>query len=265
MDAARTDIVLQYALAVASEADDYFDRWLGKIHLLKYVYIADLAYASKHGATFTGASWRFYHYGPWDMAVCDRIEPVVAYLGAREFIRQNSKYDSDFAGWWINKDEAKELLRTLDKQLPIEVTVEVKRAVRSFGNDTTSLLHHVYATSPMLHAAPGQTLDFTIAKNARSPVSSSADANTREPTAKELKRRKADMLKLKEKLRAATAAPGPRQRKPPAIQPIYDEVFFKGARQIDELAGVSADGLSGEAALSDEIWTSEARRRGQLP
>lgn len=265
MDTAKADIVLQYALAVASEADDYFDRWLGKIHLLKYVYIADLAYASKHGATFTGASWRFYHYGPWEAAVCSRIEPVTAYLGAQEFVRQHSRYDSDFAGWWIDKTTAKELLRTLDRQLPIEVSVEVRRAVRSFGNDTTSLLHHVYATSPMLHAAPGQMLDFTIAKSVREPTPASPDVSSSEPTAKELKRRRTEMLKLKEKVRAAVGADVPRKRKPPALQPIYDDIFFTGAQQIDELAGVSPDGLSGDATISDEIWTSEARKRGQLP
>ncbi|WP_437333525.1 hypothetical protein [Sorangium sp. So ce394] len=265
MDTAKADIILQYALAAASEADDYFDRWLGKIHLLKYVYIADLAYAGKHGTTFTGAAWRFYHYGPWDAAVCSRIEPVVAYLGAREFVRQNSKYDSDLAGWRIDQDEAKDLLRSLDRQLPVEVSVEVRRAVRNFGNDTASLLHHVYTTAPMLNAAPGQWLDFAIAKQIRDPIAASADASARELTAKELKRRKEDMLKLKEKLRVASANQGPRKRKPPAIQPIYDDVFFQGVRQIEELAGPSPDGLSGDAVLSDEVWTSEARKRGQLP
>ena len=36
------------------------------IHLIKCVYLADLAYDKEHnGQTYTGIPWRFYHFGPW--------------------------------------------------------------------------------------------------------------------------------------------------------------------------------------------------------
>ncbi len=55
MDQDRIDHVIQLALLVAGREDDPFDRELGPIHLIKYVYLADLAYAERHGGeTYTG-------------------------------------------------------------------------------------------------------------------------------------------------------------------------------------------------------------------
>ena len=34
--------------------------------------------------------------------------------------------------------------------------------MRRFGQDTQSLLHHVYSMEPMLSAAPNEFLDFTV-------------------------------------------------------------------------------------------------------
>jgi hypothetical protein len=57
MDAARVEAVLGYALAVAAQADDWRHRELGPIHLLKYLYLADVAHAKRHGGeSFTGAA-----------------------------------------------------------------------------------------------------------------------------------------------------------------------------------------------------------------
>ena len=38
-------LVVQFALLTAGEEDQQHERQLGPIHLLKYVYLADLAYA----------------------------------------------------------------------------------------------------------------------------------------------------------------------------------------------------------------------------
>ena len=59
-DPSRVDLLLQYALLVAGEEDEYIDRQLGPIHLIKYVYLADLAYARHNeGKTFTGIDWQW--------------------------------------------------------------------------------------------------------------------------------------------------------------------------------------------------------------
>jgi hypothetical protein len=49
LNPARIEAVLGYALAVAAQADHPRDRELGPIHLLKYLYLADLAHAETHG------------------------------------------------------------------------------------------------------------------------------------------------------------------------------------------------------------------------
>jgi hypothetical protein len=55
MDIKKVDQLLKYILAAAGQAD-YGNREVGPIHLIKYVYLADLAFAEKHGGeTFT---WR---------------------------------------------------------------------------------------------------------------------------------------------------------------------------------------------------------------
>jgi len=47
--------IMQYALLVAGQNDDPYERQLGPIHLVKYVYLADMEYAEYHeGQTFTG-------------------------------------------------------------------------------------------------------------------------------------------------------------------------------------------------------------------
>lgn len=265
MDAAKVDLVLQYALAIAAEAEDPFDRRLGKIHLIKYVYLADLAYSEKHGATFTGASWRFYHYGPWDLAVHNRIAPVLALLCAHEFVWTSTKYESDSVRWSISGDEAPALVSELDRRLPVIVSLAVKRAVSEFYGDTSSLLHRVYTTDPMLHAAPNQTLVFSFAKSNEPAADSAPEALSKTHTTKDLKRRKEAMRDVREKFKAAVAAPLARGRKPPVIKPIYDDLFADGSREIEALAGSPPDGLAGNAAISDDVWTSEVRTRGRLP
>jgi hypothetical protein len=266
VDTAKVDLVLQYALAVASQADDSFHRRLGKIHLLKYVYLADLANAERRGVSLTGAHWQFYHYGPWDLSVYNRIDPVLASLNADEFTWPSSKYETDTVRWSIDADDAKDVAADVERKLPVIVTVAVRRAVLKFGNDTSSLLHHVYTTTPMLRAAPGQDLDFGIAPDATDSSMADERNETAKPTDKELKRRKESMLKLKAKFQAAvSSASAQSARKPSALKPIYDDVYVDGARQIEELAGASPGGLEASASISDGVWTSEVRRRGGLP
>ena len=44
VDTAKIDQLIQFALAVAAEAYEHFERRLLPIHLVKYVYLGDLAY-----------------------------------------------------------------------------------------------------------------------------------------------------------------------------------------------------------------------------
>ena len=62
----------KYILATSGQ-EDYGNREVGPIHLVKYVYLADLAFAEKRGGeTITGIPWRFHHFGPWSPEVYNR-------------------------------------------------------------------------------------------------------------------------------------------------------------------------------------------------
>ena len=81
----RVDLMIQYALAVANEADDYRDRELGPIHLLKYIYLGDLAFARENqGTTFSGSPWKFHKFGPWAQELHAHIQSAATRIGAQE-------------------------------------------------------------------------------------------------------------------------------------------------------------------------------------
>ena len=90
MKSSKIDLLIQYAILIAGQEDEYLDRRLGPIHLIKYVYLADLAYAERNcGETFTEIAWQFYKFGPWSQAVNERIKPALAaietWIGGRSF------------------------------------------------------------------------------------------------------------------------------------------------------------------------------------
>ncbi len=258
--AAKVDLVLQYALLLAGQEDDFIDRDLGPIHLIKYVYVADLAHARHHqGATFTGADWTFYKFGPWAQPVHARIPTALKALGADEKIFQSEYEDRENWTRWCRRDEY--LLEQRDRQLPFEVRVELRRCVHTFGHDTPALLDYVYKTRPMLAAAPGERLNFAL--DVREPTPGESSENP--ITALTDRRRK----KLKERMRAlreqskAEAAVKRDLVKPPA--PRYDEVYSSGMQWLDSVAGPALAEGTLTAEFSDEVWKSPTRHGEDLP
>ncbi len=258
----RVDLLIQYALAAAAQ-EDTGRRELGPIHLIKYVYLGDLAYAEEHaGETFTGAPWRFHHFGPWAVEVFHRIEPAVSAVQATERVF-SSRYREDSKRWSLRGGGR---LEELEKEIPWPAARVIRRAVHEYGSDTKNLLHHVYNTAPMLKAAPGEPLSF------RSPQSEPVGAGSSLPlppaladgpsrlsktAAKKLRARVAERLREKREARAKTA---------PMPAPRYDEVFFAGREWLESLTELEPiDGAEGELQLADEIWKSDARGSGDLP
>ena len=47
-----------------------------------------------------------------------------------------------------------DLFEQLDRELPLILTLTFKRLIHKFGDDTTSLLHHVYRTRPCWKPRP---------------------------------------------------------------------------------------------------------------
>jgi hypothetical protein len=272
MDVARIDLMLRYILATAGE-EDAGNRELGPLHLIKYVYIGDLAYAALHqGRTFTEAPWRFYHFGPWTEEVYGRIEPVAEQLGANRRSIVSSRFENDQVRYSFADAH---LLEQLDDRIPAEAARAIRHAIRRFGSDTSELLHYVYTTPPMLRAAPGETLEFAndpdkeneesvIAPTAEHETTQSGGGATVEAIPKSKTRKKRELEALRERVRMRLQE-AKQQKRPAAPPPRYDEIFFEGVNWLDDLAGEQLEGARGEAVFSSDIWKSRGRRDPGVP
>lgn len=256
MDIPRCDKVIQFALLEAGCQDDYTERELGSIHLLKYVYLADLAHAERRsGETFTGAPWTFYHYGPWALEVHQRIEPALTFIDADRQVISSVKYDDDFVRWRKRDDE---LYVRLERELPLPVVTSIRRNVRKYGRDTRALLHHVNATGPMRRAAPRGELVFFVAEPT---ASSSVPAGSEPLSARQQKKRTARVAQAKVDIQAKLAARRAERAKRKAVArpPRYDDVFFRGLSWLDNLGSGGEGERGGEAEFDDDVWTSDTR------
>ena len=264
MDNNKIDKILQYALLVAGDEDDFRDRQLGPIHLIKYVYLADLAYAKTHnGETFTGVNWQFYKFGPWSQAVNQRIEPALLSIGA-EKLTFPSDYDDkdDWVRW--KPVECEQRLK-IENELPLEVASAVRKFVHKYGQSTPDLLDYVYSTKPMLLVAPNEFLDFKCLaqKHEKHEIKPDENRVTLSKKKQKLLKKKMDDLKLRSKQQLSYR----KRRKlvPPFISPRYDEVFFEGIKWLDSLAGEPIDQGEKEVVFSKDIWKSPARSGDDEP
>ena len=257
IDTHKVDLILQYALLTAGEEDDYMDRDLGPIHLLKYVYLADLAYAERqNGETFTGTPWQFYKFGPWSQAVHERIEEALNKVQA-----DKSTFQSDYEGrddWcrWTKRDER--LLSKVESQLPLLIVSRLKRDVHKYGKDTSSLLDYVYKTSPMLSAAPMEFLDFSLAIISPQVIEEPEQTKFEQLSKKKKKCLSTNMASLREK---AKNRPAKSKLINPVQKKIYDDDLFEvGVKWLDEEAGPMFTEQKATVHFSDNVWKSEARK-----
>jgi hypothetical protein len=253
MDIVKVDKIIQYALAAASH-EDFRNRELGPIHLIKYVYLADLAYAERNnGQTYTGVRWRFHNFGPWTTEVYNRLGPACLHIGATKKTIP-TKFTDDMIRWQASDGE---LCRALEKELSSVVTIAIKRAVHNYGSDTAGLLHFVYLTKPMLNAAPGEYLDFSAAVP---PATTELEEKVEQLSVKAQKRRNAELANARASIQQKLA------QKREAIcarhfirQPRYDDVYFAGQKWLDSLAGPEIKEVTGEVTFSPDLWKSHAR------
>ena len=262
-DPTRVDTLLRFVLAVAAEEDELRDRELGPIHLLKYLYLADLAYAERHaGETYTGASWRFHHFGPWSQEVFQRIEPALQSADA-EAKRMSSRYADDFTRYRLAGYDAEQIRSEAERVLPMLVQSTLSRAIHEFGSDTASLLRHVYRSAPMVNAAPEEVLDFaTAVRETREVYTSSVN----EPLVRANKReRQRRMNEIREEVQRRLSKRQPLT--PPSLGPAprYDDVFAAGVQWLDELAGAPVPPAAGELTIDQSVWKSQARREPDVP
>ena len=263
MNQKKVDLLIQYILSVAAQGwGDYDDKEIGPIHIVKYVYLADLAYAKKHGGeTFTGTPWRFHHFGPWDTGLYQRIEPAAQAIGANKRTITDTQYD-DFDRWFLGDNLLKDQLW---KKIPNDVYLAVDASFRRFGTDTYDLLDHVYSTTPMRHAAPGELLPFHVAaQEYEQQLKDNEELKKYQPktlTHRERKKRKQAFRELRKKIQAKVAEEKTSKQSTLVTpsSPRYDDLFWKGQEWIDSLAGDSIKPEKGKLTVSDSIWKSTSR------
>ena len=261
-ESGHVDLLLQYVLLLAGAKDKQADRQLGPIHLIKYVYLADLVYARRNrGKIFTNAPWQFDKFGPWSQEVRERIEPALTEIGAAKKTIPGKTEDKDDSMRWSLREDR--LLQEREWKLPTDITLYMKRFVDRFGQDIPGLLDHVYSTKPMLSAAPNEPLDFSLAVE---------EAPSAEPEARPLmmdnlseKRKK----KLKERMQALQEKQ--KSRKPKALRlvplvknPRVDKAYEEGIAWLDVLAGQPLTPGEKTAEFSDEVWQSSTRKGGNV-
>jgi hypothetical protein len=265
MDLNKIRVLLKYALSVAG-LEDPGNQELGPIHLIKYVYLGDLAYAEAHGGeTFTKVPWTFYHYGPWSLEVFKQIDEVITEIGAETQPLASQKFDSDSVRYKIHDED---LFEQLERQLPVEITRAIKGVVHKFGNDTSSLLHYVYNTAPMLCTAPNEPLSFNLPKDSHTPyeiIEEVSNEKTPALSSKAQKNRKRQLELLKEQVRKKLKERTQQRLVSPTPGPRYDEVFFSGQSWLDGLAGRPIESSEGEISISDNVWKSPARCDPDVP
>jgi len=254
MDIAKTDLLIQYILAVASR-QGFGRNELRPIHFIKYVYLADLEYAKCHGGeTFTGAPWRFHHFGPWAVEVFQRIEPALTAIHAEKQILESAKF-GEFIQW---KLEDKDLEEQLKPQLNWALTTTIDRAVREFGAGTEELLHNVYTTVPMLLAAPGESLNFLPAVVTPQPIAPPSPTVALSIKQQKRFKEKVEAARVEIKKRLATKREAA-QTMAPVRAPRYDDIFFEGLAALDEAAGAGIVAGKCTCSISSEVWKSKAR------
>ena len=255
-ETSRADLIIQYALLLAGEADDRFSQQLGPIHLIKYVYLADLAHARRaDGNSYTGATWRFHHFGPWDAAVYQRVEPAVQAIHAEQITLQSDFGEQDWIRYRLNDSQA---LDEIERKIPGSIALPLRQQVRKFLGDTPSLLDYVYKTQPMLHAAPAEQLDLSLAciEVCLAPGNDEAEHILRMEQLSN-KKRKQFHRRIRKIHESHIAKP---ELMNPVKTPRYDKIYACGIAWLEELAGrPQLESSELVAEFSDDVWNSSTR------
>jgi len=246
---------MQYALFLAAQGDDLYERALGPIHLLKYTYLADMDYARfNEGRTYSGIDWKFHHFGPWSLEAFQEIDAALEIIEATKNMFPSTFGDKDCVRWNVEFDQYK--FADLKSELPLEVKQSLQKNVHRFRNDTTLLLHYVYATPPMLNAAPEELMDFRVMVPAPPEVREEFTPYLVRLTGKKRKQLKQGMDVLRERFMAEAGKTTIRQD---SISGKLDDVYMEGIQWLDNLAGTSFPEGGGSVHFTDDIWKSKAR------
>ena len=142
--------------------------------------------------------------------------------------------------------------------LPLVISGRLQNDIHKYKKDTSRLLGYVYGTPPMLAAAPGDSLDFSLAVK-MIQEKPAGDTKWDQLTIKKKKKfnEAIKMIRENKKTRQGIEDKG-FVRSP--IKPLYDDVYFNGLDWLDSLAGDPIAEQECEAHFSDDIWHSQSRK-----
>jgi hypothetical protein len=222
--------LIQYIVCYATERE----MKLSPIRLVKFLYLTDLYWARENnGETLTEWPWKFVHYGPFCSESLEYIEKA-----HRDGLIEKNPYESKFADddyflYWC-----KESRKDFERKLPIYLLSPLREAISKWGDDTFGLLDYVYfETEPMLEAKKGDLLDFSKAKKPEKPEPIEMIKLSPKQVAKGKEIIERLKTKYKKGLESQARAP----------EPIYDEVYQKGKKLLDD-EDLQGD-LSGKAEI----------------
>ncbi|CCK81209.1 hypothetical protein [Desulfobacula toluolica] len=257
MNRKRIYNIIQYALLAAGQEDDFFDRDLGPIHIIKYVYLADLAYAQyNNGESYTGIEWKFHNFGPWNNEVHCCIDPALAEINAEKRLI-DSRYEENET--FIRYSLANyDLFEQKGKSLPLVISARLQDDIHKYNKDTPSLLGYVYRTAPMISAAPGELLDFSLAvkKKKEKPV---YELQWDRLTIKKKKKFRKAMKAIREKRASQQTQKKDGFIKSP-VKPLYDDIYDEGLDWVESLGGDPIPKMEFDARFSSDIWKSQSRK-----
>lgn len=131
--------------------------------LMKYLYLLDLYMAEEtQGNTWTGAAWRFHHFGPYAQALADDID-LLAGKSLIQEITGGGGSSKDYTLYSIGEWSTAKSLEALG--FPRDARMRLGEAIREFAQNLSGLLDMVYfRTEPMRGVRPGQDLSFASAR-----------------------------------------------------------------------------------------------------
>lgn len=209
--------LIKYIICYATEKG----MKLSPIRLVKFLYLADLYWARENkGTTLTQWPWKFVHYGPFCKESLDAIEKAFQSELIQRTAYESKYVDEDYFLYWCKENRT-----DIEQRLPIYLTSPLHEAISKWGDDTYGLLDYVYfQTEPMLEARKGNLLDFSKAKNPEAPQ----EIEMIKLSAKQVARGREIVERLKSKCKEGLKSQAQ------APQPIFDEIYLKGTKVLDE-------------------------------
>lgn len=209
-------------LAVLRAAKEAGVGKLARTPLTKFIYLLDLYTAEERGgATFTGAAWKFWHFGPYAAELDAQIDSLAAQGAIQSEAREN--VDKEYTLFYLGEWSSAQPLDALG--ISADARARLSEMIRQYSFDLPGLLNHVYfETAPMADARPGEPLDFSKAER----VVWARDVKPHKfgmPDQAKAKRARELIAKLGENRRARAFKP--------ITAPIYDEHYARAVAEAD--------------------------------